>query len=104
MSRSREAAGCLTAPPVGGQATRPLTCCGGINYQWRERSHEADFVTLAGRSLTAIEVKGSRAYETQRGLSAFAEAHTSTRMLVVGGEDIALEEFLGRPVEHRVKA
>ncbi len=73
-------------------------------FYWRERNHEVDFVTLAGRTLTAIEVKGGRSYETQRGLTAFAEAHRSTRKLLVGGDGIALEDFLGRPVEHWVKA
>ena len=72
-------------------------------FYWRDGNHEVDFVTRAGRTVTAIEVKSGRARETRRGLAAFAEAFKPTRKLLVGGDGIALEEFLGRPVEHWVK-
>ena len=72
-------------------------------FYWRNGNHEVDFVTRAGRTVTAIEVKSGRSRETRRGLAAFAEAFKPTRKLLVGGDGIALEEFLGRPVEHWVK-
>lgn len=71
-------------------------------YYWRERNHEVDFITLAGRRLTAIEVKSGRAPQTHPGTAAFAQAHKPQRTLLVGSDGIALEEFLTRPVAHWV--
>ena len=62
-----------------------------------------DFVVRKGREITAIEVKSGRAYEAQPGLAAFAEAFKPQRRLLVGGDGIALEEFLSHPVEHWIK-
>jgi len=72
-------------------------------FYWRERNREVDFVTQAGRKLVAIEVKSGRSPRTQPGLGAFAEAFKPQRSLLVGGDGIAIEEFLLQPVEHWVK-
>jgi len=72
-------------------------------FYWRERNREVDFVARAGRTVTAIEVKSGRAREAQAGMDAFAAAFKPARMLLVGGDGIALEEFLAKPVEHWVK-
>jgi predicted AAA+ superfamily ATPase len=72
-------------------------------YYWRDRNREVDFVVRKGRELTAIEVKSDRAHEAQPGLAAFAEAFKPRRQLLVGGDGIALEEFLRHPVEHWIK-
>ena len=53
--------------------------------------------------MTAIEVKSGRVAETLPGMAAFAEAFKPERMLLVGGEGIAVEEFLLKPVEHWVR-
>jgi hypothetical protein len=37
-----------------------------------------------------------------RSLAAFDTAFTKARKLLVGGDGIAVEEFLGKPVEHWV--
>ena len=71
-------------------------------YYWRERNQEVDFVVKAGRRVTAIEVKSGRAPAAHPGLSAFALAFKPQRTLLVGGDGIALEEFLARPVAHWV--
>lgn len=73
-------------------------------FYWRDRNREVDFVVRAGRTVTAIEVKSGRAREALPGLEAFETAFKPTRTLLVGGDGIALEEFLSRPVEHWVKA
>lgn len=73
-------------------------------FYWRDGDREVDFVTRAGRTVTAIEVKSGRAREAQPGLAAFAQAHGSARTLLVGGDGIAVGEFLARSVEHWVKA
>jgi predicted AAA+ superfamily ATPase len=69
-------------------------------YYWRERNHEVDFVVRAGRRLTAIEVKSGRAPQAHAGTAAFSQAFKPQRTLLVGGDGIALDEFLARPVAH----
>jgi hypothetical protein len=71
-------------------------------YYWRDRSREVDFVVKAGRRLTAIEVKSNRRRDTLPGLDAFAAAFRPHRTLLVGGDGIAIEEFLSKPVTHWV--
>jgi uncharacterized protein len=71
-------------------------------FYWRERNREVDFVVRSGRTLTAIEVKSGRARESLAGIEAFAAAHKPQRTLLVGGDGIALEDFLARPVQHWV--
>ena len=73
-------------------------------YYWRERNREVDFVVRAGRALVASEVKSGRTRNTAPGMEAFAAAFRPTRKLLVGGDGIALEDFLARPVEHWVRA
>ncbi len=78
---------------------------GGIcqTFYWRERNREVDFVVKSGRIVTAIEVKSARARGSLPGMAAFAKAFRPDLMLLVGGDGIALEEFLLRPVEHWVR-
>jgi uncharacterized protein len=72
-------------------------------FYWRDRNREVDFVVRAGKSLVAIEVKSMRGRDTLPGMAAFADAFRPTRKLLVGGDGIALDEFLSRPVEHWLK-
>ena len=69
-------------------------------YYWRERNQEVDFVVKAGRRLVAIEVKSGRAPLAHPGTAAFATAFKPQRSLLVGGDGIALDDFLARPVAH----
>ena len=71
-------------------------------FYWRERNREVDFVVRTGGAVTAIEVKSGRARGTPPGMAAFADAFRPTRLLLVGGDGIAVEEFLSQPVEHWV--
>ena len=73
-------------------------------HYWRERNHEVDFVVQAGRMLTAIEVKSGRAPQAHAGTAAFVQAFRPQRTLLVGGDGIALEDFLMQPVAHWVAA
>ena len=73
-------------------------------YYWRDRNREVDFVTRAGRRVTAIEVKTGRFRDTQPGQAAFASAFKVHRSLLVGGDGIPVEQFLERPVEHWVRS
>ncbi len=58
------------------------------------------FVVRAGKRLVGIEVKSTRRSDMMSGMAAFTDAFRPTRALLVGGDGIALEEFLSRPVEH----
>ena len=71
-------------------------------YYWRDRHREVDFVVRAGRSVTAIEVKSGRTIRTPTGMAAFSDAFRPNRSLLIGGDGIAVEEFLSKPVEHWV--
>jgi hypothetical protein len=53
--------------------------------------------------VTAIEVKSGRRREAFAGMDAFADLFKGARRLLVGGDGIALEEFLAKPVAHWVK-
>jgi len=69
-------------------------------FDWRDRNREVDFVVRAGRRLIAIEVKSGRRRDTLPGMDAFTEAFRPDRTLLIGGDGIALGDFLARPVEH----
>lgn len=69
-------------------------------YYWRERGDEVDFVVEHKRKLTAIEVKSSHAPRLHAGSAAFLAAFPGARSLLVGGDGIDLEQFLGQPALH----
>lgn len=71
-------------------------------HYWRERNQEVDFVVEAGRRLTAIEVKSVHTPCIHAGTEAFVKAFKPWRTLLVGGDGIALEDFLSQPVTHWV--
>ncbi len=72
-------------------------------FYWRERGAEVDFVARAGRRTVAIEVKSTATGKVRRGAAAFTAAFRPQRTLLVGGDGIALEEFLARPVPHWIR-
>jgi hypothetical protein len=72
-------------------------------YYWRDRNREVDFVVRKGESVTAIEVKSGRWGESLPGMEAFTATFQPSRTLLVGGDGIAIEDFLSRPVEHWVR-
>lgn len=67
-------------------------------FYWRDRGREVDFVVRSGRRLTAVEVKSGRTSDALPGMAAFAGAFRPDKMLLVGGDGIPLEDFLGAPV------
>lgn len=70
-----------------------------VSY-WRERNQEVDFVLQQGKSIVAIEVKSGGHRESLPGMEAFARQFKPKRKLLVGGQGIALEEFLSKPAAH----
>lgn len=96
----REFRGRLIESTVGAHlANAAATGAFDLHY-WRDRNREVDFVMRSGRSIVAIEVKSGRAPNALPGLSAFSEAFRPRRTVIVGGDGIALEEFLTRPAEY----
>jgi len=92
--------GRLTESAVGAHLANAAAAGGCEVYYWRDRNREVDFVVRLGRTLTAIEVKSGRTRDTQPGLAAFCDAFRSARMLLVGGDGLALGDFLSQPAEH----
>lgn len=98
--RDREFWGRLVESAVGAHlANAALSGSCELHY-WRDGNHEVDFVVTAGRSLTAIEVKSGRSRGVHAGIAEFTKAFSPTRSLLVGGDGIAVEEFLAKPAEH----
>ena len=69
-------------------------------FYWRERSMEVDFVLRLGKSIVAIEVKSGRSRVELPGMEAFKKTFHPKRTLLVGGQGISVEEFLGKPAAH----
>lgn len=51
-----------------------------------------------GKTLTAIEVKSGRSQEHLPGMEAFANEFKPTRLLLVGGDGIAVKVFYPNPL------
>lgn len=95
----REYWGRLTESAVGAHLANAAATGKCEVFYWRERNREVDFVVRAGRRLIAIEVKSGRAREALPGMQAFNEAFKPDRLLLVGGDGIAVEDFLRQPIE-----
>ncbi|WP_031595907.1 ATP-binding protein [Ferrovum myxofaciens] len=94
----REYWGRLTESAVGAHLANAAAVGECEVYYWRDRNREVDFVVRAGRRLIAIEVKSGRTRDALPGMHAFNEAFKPDRLLLVGGDGIAIEEFLRQPV------
>lgn len=68
-----------------------------VSY-WREGNLEVDFVLQRGDSLIAIEVKSGRRRDSLPGLAAFIKSYPKARPLLVGGQGMAIDEFLSAPI------
>ncbi len=98
IQADREFRGRLVESAVGAHLVNAAACGECEVFYWRERNREVDFVVRSGRTVVALEVKSGRAPEMLPGLDAFDAAFKPRRTLLVGGNGMALEEFLGRPV------
>jgi predicted AAA+ superfamily ATPase len=100
----REFRGRLVESAVGAHLAN--AAAGGVCklYYWRDKNQEVDFVVEAGRRLIAVEVKSGRAPQAHPGSAAFAKAFKVHRSLLVGGDGISVEDFLGKPVSEWIAA
>jgi predicted AAA+ superfamily ATPase len=96
----REFWGRLTESAVGAYLVNAAAegCC--QLFYWREDNQEVDFILRSGRRTLAIEVKSGRSPAKPPGMAAFSKAFSPTRKLLVGGDGIAVEDFLSQPLNN----
>lgn len=94
----REFRGWLIESAVGAHLANAAATGECELYYWRDRGQEVAFVVKAHSRLIAVEVKSGRAPQARAGTAAFAAAFNVRRTLLVGGDGIAVEDFLNRPV------
>ena len=104
LRADRESWGRLVESAVGAHLANAAAAGACEVFYWRDGNRELDFVVRVGRAVTAIEVKSGRGRDAQAGVAAFADAFKPARRLLVGGDGIAVEEFLQEPVSHWVAA
>lgn len=96
----REFRGRLVESAVGAHLANSASTEDFELFYWRDAGREVDFVVKAGSRLVAIEVKSGRAPQAHSGTTAFAAAFKVKRTLLVGGDGIPIDDFLGRPASH----
>ena len=94
--------GRLVETAVGAHLVNSSYSGGYRVYYWRDRNRDVDFVVETSTSLIAIEVKSNRRRDALPGMSAFKQTFHPTRMLLVGGDGISVEDFLSSPVQRWV--
>jgi uncharacterized protein len=65
-------------------------------FYWRDSDLEVDFVLQHRGQLLGIEVKSGRTGTAQKGLSEFQRRNPGSKTVVVGGQEVSLEEFLSQ--------
>jgi predicted AAA+ superfamily ATPase len=66
---------------------------------WREGNAEVDFVLQSPRQLVLIEVKSGDSRRAYRGAEQFRKMHGDARLIVVGGDGMRLDVFLGMTLD-----
>jgi uncharacterized protein len=103
VKADREFRGRLIESAVGAHLANATASGECELFYWRDRGQEVDFVVRSRARLIAIEVKSGRAPQAHPGTAAFATAFKVRRTLLVGGDGIALGDFLGRPIRDWVE-
>ncbi|MBI5527792.1 MAG: ATP-binding protein [Deltaproteobacteria bacterium] len=85
--------GRLAENAVGAHLYNLLSHRGAALHYWRERGDEVDFVVKKGETIVGVEVKSGRA-KIGKGIQAFCKRFKGSKALVVGGDEMPLEEFL----------
>ena len=66
--------------------------------QIRKRSAKIDFALQSGTDVIALEIKSGRQGKVS-GLQAFKDGYKKSRVMIIGGNGIPLEEFFTTPPE-----
>ena len=99
MAKSdREFRGRLVESAVGAHLANAAAAGECELFYWRDRGQEVDFIVRCRGRLVAIEVKSGRAPQARVGTASFSAAFKVRRTLLVGGDGIAVEDFLDRSV------
>lgn len=99
----REFHGRLVESAVGAHLANAAAAGECELFYWRNRGKEVDFIVRSRNRLVAIEVKSGRAPQAHAGTAAFSEAFKVRRTLLVGGDGVAVEDFLGRSVSEWIE-
>lgn len=99
----REFHGRLVESAVGAHLANAAAAGECELFYWRDRGQEVDFIVRCRNRLVAIEVKSGRAPQAHAGTAAFSEAFKVRRTLLVGGDGVPVEDFLGRVVSEWIE-
>ena len=99
----REFHGRLVESAVGAHLANAAAAGDCELFYWRDRGQEVDFIVRSRNRLVAIEVKSGRAPQAHAGTAAFSEAFKVRRTLLVGGDGVPVEDFLGRSVSEWIE-
>ncbi|TVQ28034.1 MAG: ATP-binding protein [Spirochaetaceae bacterium] len=99
----REYRGRLVESAVGAHLANAAACGECELFYWRERGAEVDFVVRAQRRVIAIEVKSAAKGRLKPGAAEFIDSFRPHRTVLVGGDGIALEDFLFKPVSYWIQ-
>jgi hypothetical protein len=99
----REFHGRLVESAVGAHLANAAAAGECELFYWRDRGQEVDFIVRSRNRLVAIEVKSGRAPQAHAGTAAFSEAFKVRRTLLVGGDGVAVEDFLGRSLSEWIE-
>lgn len=99
----REFHGRLVESAVGAHLANAAAAGECELFYWRDRGQEVDFIVRSRNRLVAIEVKSGRAPQAYAGTAAFTAAFKVRRALLVGGDGISVEDFLGRSVSEWIE-
>lgn len=88
--------GHLAESAIGAHLFNTMTSDMRLHY-WREPPHEVDYVLQRGSRIIAIEVKSGRKKASLQGLEVFQEKFESAQTMIVGKNDIPINEFLTLP-------
>jgi hypothetical protein len=72
-------------------------------YYWREGEKEVDYVVQHGKSISAIDVKSGSVLGSLSGMDEFSRKFKPKKMLLIGGDGIPVEDFLGKPIASWIK-
>ncbi len=84
--------GRLIENAVGSHLLNHLSAMSYSVYYWRNRGLEVDFVVKTPKAIWGIEVK-SAGSANPKGTAAFLKSHPGARMMIIGPQGVALEEF-----------
>jgi hypothetical protein len=89
--------GRLVESAVGAALCNGLKGTGVDVHYWAGRNREVDYIICRGSSLVTVEVKSGRKRTSLPGVAEFSKQFRAQKKLLVGGDGIPLDEFLGRP-------